>query len=353
MTQLWRRDTLSVAASLAILVGVALACICGPWLSPHSYDRVYRDYVLVGPSLAAHPTAEERDRALGVIVQRIAGASSSYERQGDAMRLTVTSATPLDPRVTRYFEHSDVFGVPQTLSSEPHKLVLDLAIRQTRFIFGTDANGRDLLTRTLVAGRVSLAVGVLASLVALIVGVSYGATAGYLGGRIDALMMRFVEIVYALPFIFLVILLVVVFGRNFVFMFVAIGAVEWLDMARIVRGQTLSLKQRDYVTAARAFGATAPAILWRHIIPNAAGPISAYLSILVPRIILLESFVSFLGLGMQEPLTSWGILISDGARNIQASVHLLLFPALFLGLTLAALDQLGETWRARLGVGGV
>jgi oligopeptide transport system permease protein len=165
-------------------------------------------------------------------------------------------------------------------------------------------------------------------------------------------MMRIVEIVYALPFIFLVIVLVVVFGRNFVLIFVAIGAVEWLDMARIVRGQTLSIKRRDYVTAAEALGATAPAILWRHIIPNAAGPIAAYLTVLVPRVILLESFVSFLGLGVQEPLTSWGILIADGARNIQASIHLLIFPALFLGVTLAALNQLGENWRAKLGTGG-
>jgi oligopeptide transport system permease protein len=294
------------------------------------------------------------DAALSGLTKRMRIASSAYDIRGATLHLTLTDTKPIDSRVTRYFDHSDIFGPAE--KSEPAEdgrvLMLDLPIRQTYFLFGTDANGRDLLVRTLIAGRISLAVGILASLVALLIGVAWGATAGYLGGAIDSLMMRIVEVVYALPFIFLVIVLVVVFGRNFVLIFVAIGAVEWLDMARIVRGQTLSIKRRDYVLAAEALGATAPAILWRHIIPNAAGPIAAYLTVLVPRVILLESFVSFLGLGVQEPLTSWGILIADGARNIQASIHLLIFPALFLGLTLAALNQLGENWRARLGTGG-
>jgi len=345
---------LSTLISFAILGLIGLACLFGPWLSPHSYDRVYRDYVLVRPSLAAHPSPEELDASLALLTRRMRIASSAYELHDGILHLTLTDIKPIDPRVTRYFDHSDMFGAPQTssLSGDGRMLTLDLPLRHDYFLFGTDANGRDLLVRTLIAGRISLAVGILASLVALFVGVSWGATAGYLGGRIDAWMMRFVEVVYALPFIFLVIVLVVVFGRNFVLIFVAIGAVEWLDMARIVRGQTLSIKRRDYVAAAEALGAAAPAILRRHIIPNAAGPIAAYLTVLVPRVILLESFVSFLGLGVQEPLTSWGILIADGARNIQASIHLLIFPALLLGLTLAALNQLGENWRETLGVGG-
>jgi oligopeptide transport system permease protein len=344
----------STVASLAILALIGLACLFGPWLTPHAYDRVYRDYVLVGPSLVAHPTPEELDMSLAATARRMQIDGSSYQIAGDTLHLTLESAKPIDPRVTRYFDRSDLFGPAEIAmqGADDRRLVLDLPIRHIYFLFGTDANGRDLLTRTLIAGRISLAVGILASLVALFVGVAWGATAGYLGGRVDAIMMRFVEVVYALPFIFLVIVLVVVFGRNFVLIFVAIGAVEWLDMARIVRGQTLSIKRRDYVAAAEALGATAPAILWRHIIPNAAGPITAYLTVLIPRVILLESFVSFLGLGVQEPLTSWGILISDGARNIQASIHLLIFPALFLGLTLAALNQLGENWREKLGAGG-
>ena len=226
-----------------------------------------------------------------------------------------------------------------------------MPVKRTVFLFGTDTNGRDLFTRTLIAGRISLAVGLLASFVALTIGVAYGAVAGYAGGRIDALMMRIVEIVYALPFIFFVIVLVMVFGRHFVLIFVTIGAVEWLDMARIVRGQTLSIKQRDFVAAAEALGASAPAILWRHVIPNASGPIAAYLAVLVPRVILLESFVSFLGLGVQEPLTSWGVLVADGARNIQGSTHLLIFPALFLGATLGALQSLGNVWQGSRGAG--
>ncbi len=344
----------STVISLVILIFVGLACLFGPWLAPHAYDRVYRDYVLTSPSLLAHPTPEELDMSLSALTRHIHAEASSYEIDGGTLHLTLKSDAPIDPRVMRYVDHSDLVGTAKIAgqATDDHSLKLDLPIRKIYFPFGTDANGRDLLTRTLIAGRISLAVGILASLVALLVGVAWGATAGYLGGSVDAVMMRIVEVVYALPFIFLVITLVVVFGRNFVLIFVAIGAVEGLDMARIVRGQTLSIKRRDYVAAAEALGATAPAILWRHIIPNAAGPISAYLTVLVPRVILLESFVSFLGLGVQEPLSSWGILIADGARNIQASIHLLIFPALFLGLTLAALNQLGENWREKLGVGG-
>ncbi len=188
----------------------------------------------------------------------------------------------------------------------------------------------------------SLAVGLLASFVALTIGVAYGAVTGYAGGRVDALMMRIVEIVYALPFIFFVIVLVMVFGRHFALIFVTIGAVEWLDMARIVRGQTLSIKQRDFVAAAEALGASAPSILWRHVIPNASVPSLPISPCSFRGFILLESFVSFLGLGVQEPLTSWGVLVADGARNIQGSVHLLIFPALFLGATLGALQSLRQ-----------
>jgi oligopeptide transport system permease protein len=269
------------------------------------------------------------------------------------LHLTLGGAKPLDPRALRAFERSDLFGPARITGTEDEgrRLSIDVPLKRTVFLFGTDTNGRDLFTRTLIAGRISLAVGLLASFVALTIGVAYGAVAGYAGGRIDALMMRVVEIVYALPFIFFVIVLVMVFGRHFVLIFVTIGAVEWLDMARIVRGQTLSIKQRDFVAAAEALGASAPAILWRHVIPIASGPIAAYLAVLVPRVILLESFVSFLGLGVQEPLTSWGVLVADGARNIQGSVHLLIFPALFLGATLGALQSFGNAWQGSPGAG--
>ena len=225
---------------------------------------------------------------------------------------------------------------------------LEVPIERNRFLFGTDQNGRDLLARTLYAGRISLAIGLLASLVALVIGVAWGATAGYLGGRVDDAMMRIVDILYALPFIFFVIMLVVFFGRNFVLMFVAVGAIEWLDMARIVRGQTLSIKRREYVAAAEALGVTTGGIIRRHIIPNALGPVIVYLTLLVPKVILLESFLSFLGLGVQEPMTSWGVLIAEGARSIQSDPTRLLFPAAFLTVTLFALNFLGDGLRDAL-----
>ncbi len=333
-------------ASLVILGLIALLCLIGPLMSGHPYDQVYRDYVLVRPSLFAHPDPTEAREALEGITRRMRVAIEASREEDGVVRVTLISAKPLDPRALRAFERSDVFGPARIIetTNEGRRLSIGVPVKREVFLFGTDANGRDLFTRTLIAGRVSLAVGLLASFVALTIGVAYGAVAGYAGGRADALMMRIVEIVYALPFIFFVIVLVMVFGRHFVLIFVTIGAVEWLDMARIVRGQTLSIKQRDFVAAAEALGASAPSILWRHVIPNASGPIIAYLAVLVPRVILLESFVSFLGLGVQEPLTSWGVLVADGARNIQGSVHLLIFPALFLGATLGALQSLGNAW---------
>ncbi|MFL5155490.1 MAG: ABC transporter permease subunit, partial [Microvirga sp.] len=244
----------------------------------------------------------------------------------------------------------DLFGPAQILdrADDGRRLSIEAPIERRRFLFGTDANGRDLLTRTLVAGRVSLAIGLLATAVAIMIGVIYGALAGYLGGRVDLVMMRFVDILYSLPFIFFVIMLVVFFGRNFVLMFIAVGAVEWLDMARIVRGQTLSIKRQEYVQAAEALGVTTGGILRRHVIPNTLGPVIVYVTLLVPKVILLESFLSFLGLGVQEPMTSWGVLISDGAKNIQGATGMLVFPALFLVSTLFALNFIGDGLRDAL-----
>jgi oligopeptide transport system permease protein len=214
--------------------------------------------------------------------------------------------------------------------------------------FGTDANGRDLFARVLHGGRVSLMVGLAATFVSLVIGVAWGAIAGYAGGRVDAVMMRLVDVLYALPFMFFVILLMVFFGRNIFLMFVALGAVEWLDMARIVRGQTLSLKRREFVEAARALGLSGGAILRRHIVPNALGPVVVYATLTVPRVILIESFLSFLGLGVQEPMTSWGVLINDGAKAMETAPWTLVFPATFLGVTLFCLNFLGDGLRDAL-----
>ena len=219
---------------------------------------------------------------------------------------------------------------------------------QTGHLFGTDTLGRDLFVRTLFGGRISLMVGVAATLVSLVVGIGYGATAGYFGGRLDHLMMRVVDILYAMPFMFFVILLMVFFGRNLLLIFVAIGAINWLDMARIVRGQTLSLKHREFVEAAEAQGVGTFAIIRRHIVPNLLGVVAVYVTLTIPQVILVESFLSFLGLGVQEPMTSWGALVKEGSDEMESSPWLLLIPAAFLATTLFCFNFLGDGMRDAL-----
>jgi len=243
----------------------------------------------------------------------------------------------LAPWITPYGYEEQNLGLGATAPSWQHWM-------------GTDNLGRDLLTRVLYGGRVSITVGLIATGVALVVGVTWGAIAGYVGGRTDAVMMRIVDIIYALPFMIFIVLLMVIFGRSLLLLFLAIGLVEWLTMARIVRGQVQSLKQLEFVEAARSMGLSQWTIIRRHIIPNAIGPVIVYTTLTIPNVMLLEAFLSFLGLGIQAPQSSWGLLISAGVETMEEYPWLLIFPGLTLSLVLFSLNFLGDGLRDALDV---
>lgn len=342
----FRRNRPAMAGSV-MLVLIACFSFFGPFFISHSYDQVFSSYVTIPPSLEPRPGEDTLEEAMKGVAARARVELQSFSVEGETFTAVVTAEDPIDPRTTRYFDRANEFDKTEVLSTEDEgrKLTLSGVVDREYFLFGTDTNGRDLMARVMLGGQISIAVGLLASLVSLGIGVVYGAISGYMGGRVDNVMMRFVEILYSLPFVFLVVVLVVFFGRSFVLIFIVIGAVEWLDMARIVRGQTLSLKRREFIGAAEALGLTDWQIIRRHVIPNTIGPVVIFVTVIVPKVILLESFLSFLGLGVQAPLTSWGSLIAEGANNIQSAPWLLVFPAIFFVVTLFSLNFVGDGLR--------
>ncbi len=345
----FRRNKAAMAGSI-MLVLITLFSFIGPHFLSHTYDQVFSSYVSVAPSLEPRPDVNNLQSVMEGVAGRARVELKEFAVEGQTFTATVASSSPIDPRTTRYFDRANEFENTKVVATEDDGRTLKLEgdVNREYFFFGTDSNGRDMLARVMLGGQISIAVGVLASLVSLGIGVLYGATAGYIGGRVDNVMMRFVEILYSLPFVFLVVVLVVFFGRSFILIFLVIGAVEWLDMARIVRGQTLALKRREFVAAAQALGLSDWQIIRRHIIPNTIGPVVVFVTVVVPKVILLESFLSFLGLGVQAPLTSWGALISEGANNIQSAPWLLIFPAIFFVLTLFSLNFVGDGLRDAL-----
>ncbi|MEM7046302.1 MAG: ABC transporter permease subunit [Pseudomonadota bacterium] len=348
----WLRLSSNRAAitSMIVLAAMVLFSIFGPWLSPHAFNTVYRSYIKVPPSLTAYPQPQDIQEIMTRTLRRARVDIQTIDVNGDRLSLGIASEQEISLRVRDILERVDDFSdvTITSGSSDSRQMSLEMTITRQLFLFGTDSNGRDILTRVMIGGRVSLAVGILATLVALLIGVSYGAISGFIGGRVDHVMMRIVDMIYALPFMFFVILLVVFFGRDFFLIFIAIGAVEWLDMARIVRGQTLVLKRREFIEAARALGVSTSRIISRHVVPNTLGPVIIYMTLMVPKVILLESFLSFIGLGVQEPMTSWGVLISDGADNIAGAIWMLVFPSVFLAITLFCLNFIGDGLRDAL-----
>ncbi len=317
-----RKNQLAVA-SLWIFVAIAAFCFIGPIFHPHAPDD-------------SKITLRETPPFAEIL---------EYEdRFGNAHQISRKDF----PQRNRDLPGSVLEAVENGTSF----VYKDIEYRNSKDIYflGTDSQGRDLMARIMQGGRISLGVGFLATLIALLIGVTYGSISGYQGGRLDAFMMRTVEILYAMPFTIFVILLMVVFGRSLILIFVAIGAVEWLTMARITRNQVLQLKEQEFALAARAMGVSTPAIIRRHMIPNLLGPIVVYATLSVPAIMILEAVLSFLGLGVQPPDASWGSLISDGAQKMTSSPWLLLAPAAFFSITLFAMNFLGDGLRDALDV---
>ncbi len=317
-----RKNHLAVA-SFWIFVGITLFCFIGPLFHPYAPDNQNRTL------RATPPFAEilEYEDAFGKLNQI---SKADFQTRNRDLTAEILAEVEND----QPFEYK---GVEYSRST-------------ATYVMGTDGHGRDVMARIMQGGRISLGVGFLATMISLFIGVTYGSISGYQGGRLDAFMMRAVEILYSLPFTIFVILLMVVFGRSIIMIFIAIGAVEWLTMARITRNQVLQLKEQEFALAAKAIGVSTPTIIRKHMIPNLLGPIVVYATLSIPAIMILESILSFLGLGVQPPDASWGSLISDGAQKMTAYPWLLFVPASFFSITLFAMNFLGDGLRDALDV---
>lgn len=329
------------------------------------YDFLFADWDVVahgGPVSAAERLGKQPDDYLSVHEFPVAGElSAEYRALGVRGGEEIFRA--LDANGDQYLSRDEVIAGTRHLRFDKEDLLRrfdrnrDLVIDQGEFPglpelhtfwLGTDSKGRDLLTRMLYGARISITIGLLATLVSFIIGISYGAIAGYFGGRTDNLMMRVVDVLYGLPFMFVVILLIVTVGRSTVNLFIALGAVQWLTMSRVVRGQVMSLKTREFVEAARATGVGSFAIIFRHLLRNTVGPVIVYSTLMVPAVIKEEAFLSFLGLGVQPPDPSWGNLIAEGATKIEDYHWLIVYPGLALAITLFCMNFLGDGLRDAL-----
>lgn len=337
-----RKSAVASAALLLLVVGI---CVFGPLLYSHPYNQVYRDYILVAPGFTPKPDVTTVEKGFAKAM-RDAGAKVVEYKIDDARVVTaiVEARRNLDiDLLKKSLTTRGLFASPEiSAAADPNRATVTVATNTIIFPLGTDANGRDLLARIMVGGRLSLLIGLTATAVSLGIGVIYGAIAGYVGGRTDSFMMRAVDVLYGIPLLFFVIILVTFLGRNIILMFIAIGAIEWLTMSRIVRGQTMQVKAQEYILSARVAALPGRTILFRHVLPNILGPVIVYAALNLPAVVLAESFLSFLGLGVQEPMTSWGVLVADGAGHMETSPWLLIYPGLALVVTLLAVTWVGE-----------